>query len=183
MPSFPDRNHENVIGQLLRKRLEPEVEDWIDDAHDDAVASLSGLKLKQARPSVSDAEEREKAKPEDVEKARKKAAELEKLWEWAGSAAGEALTKVPWGMDYTVEELDREGGVGAVKTGLKRKLVSKAEEDEDEDDEDSDIEDEAYNMDEDETKKDEESAGPPLSLEQMMQFMLMGTEPAKMRAA
>lgn len=32
LPSFPDRAHENVVGQLLRKKLDPEVETWLDDA-------------------------------------------------------------------------------------------------------------------------------------------------------
>lgn len=105
LPSYPGKTQEPLLGQLLRKKLEPGVEDWV-------------VKGKE----VAEQGARE-------EKSRQ---DLLELWTWAGMAANELARGHEWGGDFTQEEFD--GGLENVVTGLRRQL-NWEEEDEDEDEE------------------------------------------------
>ena len=111
LPDFPGQTQEGLLGQLLRKKLEPNVEDWVAEgrrtATDTSQQSVDGTLLQS---------------------------ELQDLWSWAGMAANEEARKHTWGGNYTLEE--KEMGVENVVTGLRRKLKEdpdeSSEEEEDE---------------------------------------------------
>lgn len=105
LPSYPGKTQEPLLGQLLRKKLEPNVEDWV-------------VKGKE----IAEQGAREEKSRQDI---------LE-LWTWAGMAANELARGHEWGGDFTSEEF--EGGLENVVTGLKRQLDWE-EENEDEDEE------------------------------------------------
>ncbi|MCJ1350740.1 MAG: mediator of RNA polymerase II transcription subunit 8 [Icmadophila ericetorum] len=113
LPTFPGRTQENLLGQLLRKKLEPNVEDWVAEGKTIATRTGKGEGLKHE--------------------------ELRELWNWAGMAANEQARRHTWGGQYTIEE--RERGVENVITGLKKKL--KDDDAEEEWDEDEEMEDDA----------------------------------------
>lgn len=104
-PDYPGREQEGLLGQLLRKKLEPSVEKWVEKAKEVAESSIN-------------TEEQEEFK----------------LWaaDWislriANYAQNEA------GDEYTVEE--REKGIENVRTGLKSssKATNDSEDEEDRD--------------------------------------------------
>jgi mediator of RNA polymerase II transcription subunit 8 len=101
--NYPGRTQEGLLGQLLRKKLEPHVETWVEEGRDI-----------QAELKTGETEE----------------ALLSWAKDWLGErvstyAADEA------GDNYTVAE--RELGIENVRTGLRRKLEESDSEDEDED--------------------------------------------------
>lgn len=108
--NYPGRTQENILGQLLRKKLEPPVERLVED----------GLATEAAEASKSQDEE--------------------KLWEWArawlGQRVGQFLTE-EMEDDFTADE--RAAGVDTVNTGLRRKL-DYGNDDDDDEDEDGDEE-------------------------------------------
>ena len=109
--NFPGRTQEGLLGQLLRKKYEPQVETWVDQG-------------RAIRTEVAEGKE------EDIED----------LWNWAADWIGPRVAKYALeeaGDNYTVEE--REAGIENVKTGLKRKLEE--DDSSDEDDEDEEMED------------------------------------------
>ncbi|MCJ1443163.1 MAG: mediator of RNA polymerase II transcription subunit 8 [Stictis urceolatum] len=106
LPTYPGRTQEGLLEQLLRKKLEPGVEDWVS----------KGLAAGLAIQASANAQE-----GPGVE-------ELKGLWQWAGGAANEQARVQNWGGDYTKEEVGR--GVEGVRTGLKRKLRVPGEESE-----------------------------------------------------
>ncbi|MCJ1367309.1 mediator of RNA polymerase II transcription subunit 8 [Acarospora aff. strigata] len=107
LPTFPGRTQENLLGQLLRKKLEPNVEDWVE----------------RGREIATDAT---KLDAESV-----KEHELLSLWEWAGMAANEQARKHTWGGDFTLEE--RDIGIENVDTGLRRKFEESGDDSSDDD--------------------------------------------------
>ena len=94
--------------------------------------------------------------------------EITELWEWAGVAANEQARKHDWGGDYTREET--EGGIENVITGLR---------DEESDDEEGEPEDKSAKGEGQKNKKSEERGGKPLSMEDMLRFMVKGEEPKR----
>ena len=117
LPSFPNRNHEAAIGQMLRKKLEPDVEKWID----------KGLAKGKA---IEEGDE-----TRGVHSSR----QLDEIWSWAAERAISGSSEIPWGIDYTLAE--RDEGAENVVTGIRRKLDDGMEEvDEDEEMEDEDEE-------------------------------------------
>ena len=108
-PEFPGQTQESLLGILLRKRLEPHVQDWVDQGREIAVESMGrGINAESQRIEVQD------------------------LWSWAGMAANEEARKHTWGGNYTLEE--KEMGVEKVVTGLRRKLRADPDDSADEDD-------------------------------------------------
>ena len=110
LPEFPTRTSEGLLAQLLRKKLEPVVEDWIQD----------GLTTATKIETSGDGDRQE----------------LEELWDWAPGAFRESFlpyTQVLGG-NYTLEE--RAVGIENVVTGLKRELADNQEESDDEDEDD-----------------------------------------------
>ncbi|KAI5371211.1 hypothetical protein Slin14017_G020900 [Septoria linicola] len=150
MPNFPGHVQEGLLQQLVRKKLDPKAEAWIDE-------SVTVSKENDNGGSAG-------LKDED----------LRDLWSSAKSIQQEIFARLTedqvWDDDFTIQE--RENGVKNVVTGLKRDL----DEDEDED-ENEDRGDDA--MDEDTVKPDEEhppavggvnTSLPPLPLDSMLKF-------------
>ena len=92
LPAFPGRTQEALLGQLLRKKPEPAVEDWL------------GAALAQGRRA----------------EALAPAAEQDALCGFAIERLGAAVGERAWAANYTLEE--HEAGVETVVTGLRRKL-------------------------------------------------------------
>lgn len=109
--NYPGRTQEGLLGQLLRKKHEPQVETWVEEGR----AKQSELK---------------ESKEEDIEE----------LWNWAAEWIGPRVAKYV-GEDsrehYTLDE--QEAGIENVRTGLRRKLDEDESEDEDEDEEMEDV--------------------------------------------
>lgn len=148
LPSFPDRSHENVVGQLLRKKLEPDVEKWIDEgtALGKRVDEGGGLKGK----------------------------ELDDVWGWAAERAVGSSAEIPWGIDYTLDE--REEGVEGVMTGIMRKLNDGMEDMDEEEEEEEDGR--AKDIKKESTPEVRTiPAKPPMPLETILRFMNMGHMP------
>ena len=95
--------------------------------------------------------------------------EITELWEWAGVAANEQARKHEWGGDYTLEEI--EGGIENVITGLR--------DEESDDEEGGEREDRSAEGQGRENKKAEEKGGKPLSMEDMLRFLMKGEEPKR----
>lgn len=109
--NYPGRSQENVLTQLLRKKLEPDVEELVEKGRDTARL----------------------ATPEGI-------AQLQGIWDelraWTHGRIAKYVREEA-GDSYTKEE--REMGVENVRTGLKRDLEEE-EEDDDEEEEDEDEE-------------------------------------------
>jgi mediator of RNA polymerase II transcription subunit 8 len=101
--NYPGRTQEGLLGQLLRKKLEPHVETLVEE----------GRNI-QAELKTADSEE----------------ALLNWAKDWLGERAS-AYAEDEAGDNYTVAE--REMGIENVRTGLRRKLEESDSEDEDED--------------------------------------------------
>ena len=91
------------------------------------------------------------------------------LWEWAGVAANEQARKHEWGGDYTLEEI--EGGIENVVTGLRDE---ESEEEEGEQEDRTMGEGKGHGI-----KKPEEGGAKPLSMEDMLRFLVKGEEPKR----
>lgn len=116
--NFPGRTQEGLLGQLLRKKLEPQVETWVEEGR---AAEITN----------------------DTEKVE----DLDELWAWAKGYTGERVARYALeeaGENYSAEE--RELGIGNVRTGLRRPLEVDDAEDSGDEDEDED-EDEEMEMD------------------------------------
>ncbi|KAI9882902.1 MAG: hypothetical protein M1823_005341 [Watsoniomyces obsoletus] len=179
LPNFPGPTQESLLGQLLRKKLEPNVETWVEQGRNIARNTTSNGIV---------------TGPEDGQERHGHASSgeggieaLRELWNWTGAAANEEARKREWGDDFTLEE--RESGTQNVVTGLKRKL----------DDDDDDVSDEEEKgegtvggidvMDVDgrvkktvaaagkEERLSEEVPIPPLPMNEILRFMSTGVAP------
>ncbi|KAI9879268.1 MAG: mediator of RNA polymerase II transcription subunit 8 [Pleopsidium flavum] len=172
IPNFPGRTQESLLGQLLRKKLEPNVEDWVEGGRETATEAME----------TGDGDLKEH--------------ELLGLWDWAGMAANEQARKHTWGDDFTLEE--REMGIENVDTGLRRNFEQSGEESSGDDVDEEVIEDLAPRSDEMEvvgvrrksgaagvefelTKEGEhkspEAVSSALPLDDIFRFMMTGAEP------
>ncbi|KAL9116719.1 MAG: hypothetical protein Q9187_006754 [Circinaria calcarea] len=161
LPQFPGRTQENLLGQLLRKKLEPNVEDWV----------VEGRKIGM------------EAEAQDQKTGLSREETLD-LWSWAGMAANEQARKHTWGGNYTLEEKER--GVENVVTGLRRRLKEDPDDSsEEEDDEDDEVDGDDPNGDRMEidgmNRKSEKhtdiSAINPLPIQDVFRFMMTGSAP------
>lgn len=103
--NYPGRTQEGLLGQLLRKKLEPHVETWVEEGRD-----------LQSQLSTGQTEE----------------ALLSWAQEWSNQRIA-TYVKDEANKDYTAAE--RELGIENVRTGLRRELEESDSEEEDEDDE------------------------------------------------
>ncbi|CAL3972060.1 hypothetical protein PZA11_005277 [Diplocarpon coronariae] len=112
--NYPGRTQEGILTQLLRKKMEPHVETWVQEGRATQAEVMEG---------------RTNEKSED------------ELLVWAKDWVGNRVVKYAMeeaGDNYTIEE--REQGIKNVKTGLKRNLEEdESDEDEDEDEEMKDM--------------------------------------------
>lgn len=118
LPSFPGIEQEALLGQLLRKKLDPDVEGWIESAGRAHVHSHDTEQSNSNTHTLNASERRQ-------------------LWTSAGDRAAEILERVPKNLDYTVSEIVNE--LDGVETGIKRELRTGTEKvvlDEDSDNED-----------------------------------------------
>ena len=163
LPQFP--NHQaHVIEQMLRTKLEPDVEDWVEQGQQHSMLAsdqaLSGTQLNE-------------------------------FWQWAPGVANAEARKQKWGADYTLAEM--KAGTDTVVTGLRRTLVEPPDETgDDEGDEYEEITDEEEGDEHDEDEGDkmdvvESQAGrlaarpvalliqPKMPLTSIHKFMVTGT--------
>ena len=165
---FPGHTQENLLGQLLRKKLEPRVEDWIEEhtsKHQDDAQQANGV----ARAVGGLTKE-----------------ELKELWNSASPTSNGIVRPMleddgEFEDDFTIVE--REMGVENVITGLRRKLDGDSE-DEDEDEEndldDDKMEDVVPSDAKLREKDDEEGVDrslPPVPLESLLRFTTNGALP------
>ncbi|KIW30290.1 uncharacterized protein PV07_06046 [Cladophialophora immunda] len=126
-PKFPGTQRAFILETLLRTKLEPNVEDWVEEGE-----NISAQQRKATFLGLSD----------DDRNA---------LWQWAPGAANGAARKQKWGADFTLEE--KQKGVENVATGLRRQLIEPPD---DEGDEGPEEEEEEYEV-SDEEDEDEEA--------------------------
>ena len=100
---YPGREHETILNQLLRKKLEPRIEEWVGDGR----ANGTNLESRGGKQDIKD------------------------FWEWAMQEANEQARKQPWEGEFTLEEV--QGGTENVITGLKRSWYEESDSDEEED--------------------------------------------------
>jgi len=133
LPQFPGKERSNILETLLRTKLEPNVEDWVEEGENIILQQHKG----QHRGLSDD--------------------DRNALWHWAPGAANAEARKQKWGADYTLQE--KEAGIENVVTGLRRELQLPPDEDEAEDeDEEDDFEDSDEDSDEDKDKMEVEPA-------------------------
>lgn len=160
LTSFPGHTQEGLLGQLLRKKLEPGVEDWIEEY---TTKGVDGQQRVNGAPS------------EGLSRN-----ELRELWNSAAPTSqgivGPMLEEDgEFGDDFTIAE--REEGVENVITGLRRKLDGESD-DEDDEDGDEKMEDVIPSA----KVAAEEEGGvdtslPPLPLDSVLRFMTTGARP------
>ncbi|PBP17771.1 RNA polymerase II mediator complex component Med8 [Diplocarpon rosae] len=113
--NYPGRTQEGILTQLLRKKLEPQVETWVEEGRTTQTQIMEG---------------RTDEKSED------------ELLDWAKDWIGNRVVKYAMeeaGDNYTIEE--REQGITSVNTGLKRNLEEDESDEDENEDEDEEMED------------------------------------------
>ncbi|KAK3393707.1 mediator of RNA polymerase II transcription complex subunit 8-domain-containing protein [Podospora didyma] len=151
--NFPGRTHEHLVYQLLRKKLEPAVEGWVEEARETAkAAGLDPNKLGTTRPNGGRVgggygsddddddyglgmDEDPPSDPFNDQWADIVAASDEKI----GSHLSKQVAQA-----YTVAE--QQMGIENVRTGLKRTLRAEDADSSDEEDDEEDEEDEDEEM-------------------------------------
>jgi mediator of RNA polymerase II transcription subunit 8 len=106
--NYPGRTQEGLLGQLLRKKLEPHVETWVEEGRSLGADLNTG----------------------------KRDSDEEELLKWATGFINTRIATYVGeeaGDNYTVEE--RQMGIENIRTGLRRKLEESDSEEEDEDEE------------------------------------------------
>ncbi|KIW42356.1 uncharacterized protein PV06_05916 [Exophiala oligosperma] len=131
LPQFPGKERAFILETLLRTKLEPNIEDWIEEG-----GKIAAGQAKDSHSGLS-------------------AQERSALWQWAPGAANREARRQKWGADYTLEEKQR--GIATVVTGLQRELIEPPD-DEGDDEGDEEEEEEEYeeSEEEDEDKMDVE---------------------------
>ncbi|ERF71289.1 hypothetical protein EPUS_03443 [Endocarpon pusillum Z07020] len=122
LPQYPSAQA-HLLEHLLRTKLEPEVEEWVEKGQEIAQHHSQG---RYKGLSESDRDE---------------------LWRWAPLAANDEIRKQNWEGDYTMAE--KESGIEHVETGLKRELQEPLDADDHDHGEDGAESDEADDDEED----------------------------------
>ncbi|KAL9115375.1 MAG: hypothetical protein Q9227_000696 [Pyrenula ochraceoflavens] len=170
-PQFPGRTQEYMLHMMLRTRLEPSVEDWIEH----------GKQIEEASSKPASETLRQN--------------DLKALWNWAPAEANQIAREQRWGKSYTLAEKD--AGLENIVTGLQKELVADSDEDEDEEEEDDDEEEEeSENEEKDDSTSlaqrnavqsmpmtvDQQSTTAPLRepmpMDKTLRFMMTGSMPA-----
>jgi mediator of RNA polymerase II transcription subunit 8, fungi type len=95
LPQYPS-SHAHLLEHLLRTKLEPEVEEWVEKGQE-----ILHTKSESRYAGLSESDRNE-------------------LWHWAPVAANDEIRKQNWGGDYTMAE--NASGIENVETGLRREL-------------------------------------------------------------
>lgn len=166
-PAFPGHTQEGLLNQLLRKKLEPGVEGWIE----------TGLKSDQsgvgANATGLAGVQRGDSRDLAIHALQSAARTQEKFQD-------EGL----WSSDYTIAEIDAGSDeMSRIQAGLKRRLVGRADQESEEEDEDEDLEDgegvddSMPSAKERDREKGIDSTKTPLPLETMLKFISTGELP------
>ncbi|ESZ93253.1 hypothetical protein SBOR_6353 [Sclerotinia borealis F-4128] len=110
--NYPGRTQEGLLLQLLRKKLEPQVEAWVDEGRN--------LQIDSAGEGGNQGD-------------------IEETWKWAAEWIGPRIREYAINEasdEYTAEE--RETGVESVNTGLKEEEEEEESDEEEEEEEDDD---------------------------------------------
>lgn len=181
LSSFPGRTQGQLLEQLTRKKLQPSVENWIDE----------GVRHAAPFTASSDKPQTNGTAAHDGERAGLNDKQLKELWDSARYDANRIAKEVLYdtvenAIDdvFTLEE--HEMGIENVVTGLRRKLWDDEDEDENEEGE---KEDKGEAMDVDAPQKepsevvknmarnDVEESRPMMSLENLLRFVCGSKEP------
>jgi mediator of RNA polymerase II transcription subunit 8 len=165
LPQFPGTSQEHLLQMLLRKKLEPRAEDWLEEALQWHTAHQEGNADKGATDRL------------DME-------QLKTLWDWARPLTNEIAN----GLDeedvfrdnFTIAE--RQAGIENVNTGIRKNLDIYGEEDEDEDDDNSDAGAAMIGVESTSKAKRAPVLSPqqaPLPLVDLLRFMSSGATPAR----
>ncbi len=95
LPQYPSAQA-HLLEHILRTKLEPEVEEWVEKGQEIAKDTFQGR-----HKGLSDFDR-------------------DQLWQWAPLVANDEIRKQNWGGDYTMAE--KEAGIENITTGLKREL-------------------------------------------------------------
>jgi mediator of RNA polymerase II transcription subunit 8 len=181
LPSYPGRTQEDLLTQLLRKKLQPQVEDWI--ANGERHAANNAVEPRHTNGSS--------ANPTEPGPQPMSTTQLTDLWEWAGREGNRIARDM--GADafddvFTLEE--HEAGIETVVTGLRRKLWDSDDEDEDDEAEvqGKTKDDKQLDMDVDMAdiipepvkilqRHNVDPSKPPMSIEHILRFALTAREP------
>jgi len=131
--NFPGRQHEGVVGTLLRKKLEPELEDWVQNGRVAALeAGIDRSKLGDVRIDVGDDYDDDyNPRPEPV--MEESVEGLTELWSYAAKAYSDRFSYyLEHEEDSNFTLAEHAMGIGKIRTGLSRNLAA------DEDDYDED---------------------------------------------
>ncbi|RMZ87554.1 hypothetical protein DV736_g5213, partial [Chaetothyriales sp. CBS 134916] len=141
-PDFPAQTSDHILNALLRTKLDPSIEEWIEEAdHHNAGQAHSSHVLAEV--------------------------DLSNLWARATEIYHTHGSRYPWGADYSREEL--EDGIQNVVTGLKRDLVEPVLEPDELDDDDDDVGEDQQEAEQDQMEVDKPTAlTPKASLRQPM---------------
>ena len=90
--AFPGRTQENLLAQLLRKRIGPSDEDWIKEGHE-AVAAIASSYDKSTETTDNHVNNNI----------------FDQLWEWAGPAANNVAKEVLLSIDESDDDDSDEG--------------------------------------------------------------------------
>ncbi|KAK6359886.1 mediator of RNA polymerase II transcription subunit 8 [Orbilia brochopaga] len=130
LPTFPARTQENLLNLLLRKKLAPEVEEWLAAGRDKgqalkAAAFPNGKGKGESDDEASSEddnnsdEEEDEDSDDDMQDADGEEGKKRNR-HWALKAVVKEQRSRDWDADFTREELERVGGDPAkVETGLK----------------------------------------------------------------
>lgn len=169
LASFPGYTQEGLLNQLLRKKLEPGVENWIERGLEGGQAGSGAMQNGQSPAKGDDSRDL-------AIHALRSAAKAQERFQDEGL----------WNSDFTIAEIEAGGEeMARIQAGFKRKLVGRAdqesEEDEDEDEEMGDAgegADEAMPSTKDkEREKGFDTTKTPLPLETMLKFISCGELP------
>ncbi|KAF2148819.1 hypothetical protein K461DRAFT_315792 [Myriangium duriaei CBS 260.36] len=121
LPSFPGRTQEHSLVMLMRKKLQPPVEDWIEDG------ARRGTQL-QGTEAAKQVNGTTNGTPKTLSYQ-----DLEELWNWAGPEGNRIAREIgdeAFADVFTLAE--QEDGIENVVTGLRRKFWESDDEDEEE---------------------------------------------------
>lgn len=153
LPNFPGHTQEALLQQLLRKKLEPRGEEWIDTYSKDAGEGLKTQELKELWGWAG---------------------------KTSNGIVGPMLDEEgAFQDDFTIAE--KEEGIENVVTGLRRKMWESDDEDEDEDGDDDKMEDVMPSSNgkdkEDAAEEGFDTSLPPLPLESVLRLVTTGRLP------
>ncbi len=161
--NFPGRTQENLALHLLRKKLEPGVESWVEEGR--------ALNEQEVQSSTGQADGKD---------------DLDDLWTFAKDFIVPRVVdaaRMHRRENYTIEEQAR--GIENVKTGLRvqPRLRQTEEDDEEDDDSDEDEDDDEEMKDRDEveesssTEAPKPTSGPARNIDEITRFMITGLLP------